>query len=54
MSLGASICDVNCVDYATLPDPTLYDSAKECVDLLYPELVENAEITEEEDGEKEK
>ena len=54
LSLGASISDVDCVDYATLPDPTLYDTAKEYVDLNYPELVENAEVTEEEDEEKEK
>ena len=54
LSLGASIGDVDCVDYATLPDPTLYESAKEYVDLNYPELVENTETTEEEDGDKEK
>jgi hypothetical protein len=46
LSLGASISDVDCVYYSTLPDPTLYESAKEYVDLHYPELVENAEATE--------
>jgi hypothetical protein len=53
LSLGASISDVDCVYYSTLPDPTLYESAKEYVDLHYPELVENAEATEEVDEEKE-
>jgi hypothetical protein len=37
-----------------LPDPTLYESAKEYVDLNYLELVESAEVTEEEDGKKNK
>lgn len=54
MSLGASIRDVDWVDYANLPNPTLYENAKEYVDLNYLELVDNTEATEEEDGEKEK